>query len=112
MTQMKQITNFETAFVASFDALIKETGELLFGTSDAESWTETAGGDTGDTLQSLEARERYESTEHIAAEIMAEVFDRDTLEKWSAMDAQERMAKLELLTRNGDFLILLFANSR
>jgi len=42
-----------------------------------------------------EAREYSESTERKTAEIMAEVFDTKTLERWPAMDASERQAKLE-----------------
>jgi len=52
---------------------------------------ETPGSDT----PSPDTREYQESTERKAAEIMAEVFDQETLERWPAMDAAERQAKLE-----------------
>ena len=45
--------------------------------------------------ETAETDEYNESTERKAAEVMAEVFDRKTLERWPSMDVKERKAKLE-----------------
>ena len=91
-------TNFFVLLISALAGLIAQLGELLFGTGESVAEKEFSGsGETSvDTREKpTEARESYESTERKAAELMAEVFDRDTLEKWPAMDMREREAKLE-----------------
>ena len=56
---------------------------------------DAAGTSADSSERPADARESFESTERKAAEIMAEVFDRNTLERWPAMDMREREAKLE-----------------
>lgn len=80
-------TGFVTELGAAIIEFIREIGDLLFGASGYDTQTEMP--------ETQETREYNESTERKAAEVMAEVFDQETLEKWTYMDAQERQAKLE-----------------